>query len=310
MFKYVLLAILVILIAMYFYLPHYVFQFIFKRPKRSKKVPKFYQGTPHYIASRKGMAFMESIGYEDAHIQSFDGLNLHAYIYKAEKPSKKFVLGIHGYRSYARPEYGPYIEFYRSQGYNMLLPDDRAHAPSEGDYIGFGVLDRLDCVAWAKYIVSTYGDDVEIILHGVSMGAATVLSASCEDLPKQVKGIVADCGYSHPFDVLNSQLKKLPNSEAILKKVEKLCEKKIGFDLHSITALGQVKKAKVPIFFIQGGKDEMVPSYMVHELYKACPTRKRLLYVTNAAHAESICMAKAEYEQCLIEFFDMKKADC
>ena len=309
MFMYILLGIVVILIALYAYIPYYVFHFIFKRPKRSKKVPKYYVGTPHYIASRKGMAFMEKIGYEDAHITSYDGLNLHAYLYKAEKPSKKFILGIHGYRSYARPEYGPYIEFYRSLGYNMLLPDDRAHAPSEGDYIGFGILDRLDCVAWAKYIVETYGEDVEIILHGVSMGAATVLSASCEDLPKQVQGIVADCGYSNAWDVLSFQLQKMPNAQGILKKVETLCKKKIGFDLHSISALSQVKKAKVPIFFVQGAKDSMVPSYMVHELYKACPTRKRLLYVTNAAHAESICMAKQEYEQCLIEFFHMKKAD-
>ena len=305
MLNFIFIGIVCICVLYFVSFPSIVFQFIFKKPKRSKKVPKFYQGTPHYIASRKGMAFMEEIGYEDAYIESFDGLKLHAYVYKSEKPSKKFVLGIHGYRSYARPEYGPYIEFYRQHGYNMLLPDDRGHAPSQGEYIGFGVLDRLDCVDWARYIVDTYGDDVEILLHGVSMGAATVLSASGENLPRQVQGIVADCGYSNPMDVLASQL-KLPDAKQIMRKVEKIGEKKMGYDLHSITALSQVAKAKVPIFFVQGGNDEMVPSYMVYELYKACPTRKRLLYVTDAGHAESICKAKAEYEQCLVSFFDMK----
>lgn len=308
MLNYIFVVVLILCLIFYLSFPNIVFEFIFKKPKRSKKVPKYYQGTPHYIASRKGMAIMDEIGHEDAYIESFDGLKLHAYIYKAEQPSKKFVLGIHGYRSYARPEYGPYIEFYRKQGYNLLLPDLRGHAPSQGEYIGFGIYDRLDCVDWAKYIVQTYGDDVEIILHGVSMGAATVLSASSEDLPKQVQGIVADCGYSDPMKVLATQL-QLPDANQIMLKVEKLCEKKIGYDLHSITALKQVAHAKVPIFFIQGGKDTMVPSYMVHELYKACPTRKRMLYVTEAAHAESICKAKAEYEHCLIDFFNMNKGN-
>ena len=306
MLNYIFFGVLCICLIYYVSFPWIVFQFIFKKPKRSKKVPKFYQGTPHYIVSRKGMAFMEQIGHEDAYMESFDGLKLHAYLYKAERPSKKFVLGIHGYRSYARPEFGPYIEFYRKHGYNMLLPDDRGHRPSEGEYIGFGVLDRLDCVDWAKYIVDTYGDDVEIILHGVSMGAATVLSASGENLPVQVQGIVADCGYSDPMEVLASQL-QLPNAKKIMQKVEKICVKKMGYDLHSVTALSQVQKARVPIFFVQGGKDPMVPSYMVHELFKACPSRKRLLYVSEAAHAESICLAKQEYEQCLIDFFGMEK---
>ena len=304
--NYIFIGVLCICLIFYVLFPWIVFQFIFKKPKRSKKVPKFYQGTPHYIASRKGMAFMDQIGYEDVYMNSFDGLRLHAYLYKAEQPSKKFVLGIHGYRSYARPEFGPYIEFYRKHGYNMFLPDDRGHAPSEGDYIGFGVLDRLDCVDWAKYIVDTYGDDVEIIMHGVSMGAATVLSASAENLPAQVKGIVADCGYSDPMEVLVNQL-KLPDAKDVMQKVEKICIKKMGYDLHSVTALKQVQKAHVPIFFVQGGKDTMVPSYMVYELFKACPTRKRLLYVSDAAHAESICLAKKEYEQCLIDFFGMEK---
>ena len=186
------------------------FRFMFYRPKRSTKVPKFYIDSPHYKVSRKGMKFMDTIPVEDAYMTSRDGLKLHAYIYPAETETKKFVLGIHGYRSYARPEYGPYIEFYRSLGYNMLLPDDRAHAPSEGKYIGFGVLDRLDCVDWAKYIVKTYGEDVEILLHGVSMGGATVLAASGEeDLPKQVKGITADCGFSSAQEVISYTFKTM-----------------------------------------------------------------------------------------------------
>ena len=138
-------------------LSYLMFYFIFYRPKRSTKIPKDYVGTPHYVVSRAGMAVMKTLPSEDVYMTSSDGLKLHSYLFPVEENKKKLVLGNHGYKSYSRPEYGTYIEFYQSLGFNMLLTDDRAHAPSEGKYIGFGVLDRRDCVEWAKYLVKTYG---------------------------------------------------------------------------------------------------------------------------------------------------------
>ena len=287
-------------------LPHLLFHFIFSRPKRSKKVPKYYVDTPHYKVSRAGMAVMDTLPVEDVYMTSRDGLKLHAYLYPAETPSNKFILGIHGYKSYARPEYGPYIEFYRSLGYNMLLPDDRAHAPSEGKYIGFGVLDRLDCVDWAKYLVNRFGEDAEIRLHGVSMGGATVLAASGEaDLPAQVKGIVSDCAYCSAWESLRYEMKHMLHlpADAILPFLEKICKRRAGYGFHEFTPLEQVKKAKVPILFVHGRKDQMVPSYMVKKLYDACASEKRLLVVEEAAHAESIAFAPERYHQAIHEFF-------
>ena len=254
------------------------------------------------------MKLMKTLPSEDAYITSRDGLKLHAYMFPAEQGTKKFVLGIHGYRSYSRPEYAPYIEFYRSLGYSMLLPDDRAHAPSEGEYVGFGVLDRLDCVDWAKYLVKTYGEDVEILLHGVSMGGATVLAASGEaDLPSQVKGIVSDCGFTSAWDVLSFQMKEMMHLpvQPLLPQVEKICQKKAGFNFHEYEPIEQVKKAKVPILFVQGAKDEMVPAHMAQELYDACPTEKRLLMVEEAAHGESIAFSPEEYHAAICELFDI-----
>ena len=299
----VIAALLLILILIS---PNLLFHFIFARPKRSTKIPSYYVDTPHYKVSRAGMKIMKTLPYDDVYIQSHDGLKLHSYLFPAEEDTKRFVIGVHGYRSYARPEYAPYIEFYRSIGFNMLLPDDRAHAPSEGDYIGFGVLDRLDCVNWAKYLVETYGEDIEIILHGVSMGGATVLSASGEeDLPEQVIGIVSDCGFTSAWDVLHYQLKEslhLP-ADLLLPKIEKICEKKAGFNFHEHTAIEQVSKTKVPILFVHGEKDTMVPFFMVQELYDACPSKKQLLTVPEAAHGESIAFAPDEYYRLIRELF-------
>ena len=300
-------VLLVIVVALALAAPNMIFKFLFSTPERSTEIPDYYVGTPHYIVSQAGLKVMKNMESEDAYIESRDGLKLHAYLFPAEETPKKFVIGVHGYRSYSRPEYAPYIEFYQSLGYSMLLPDDRAHRPSEGDYIGFGVLDRLDCVDWAKYLVETYGEDIEILLHGVSMGGATVCAASGEaDLPVQVKGIVSDCAFSTAWDVLHYQLgatAHLP-ADLLLPRVEKICEKKAGFNFHDYSALEQVKKAKVPMLFVQGEKDPMVPAHMAQELYDACGSEeKRLLVVPEAGHGESIAFAPEEYHRLIRELF-------
>ena len=300
------LTICIILMIIVFLCSYLMFHLIFYRPKRSTKVPSFYLDSPHYKVSRAGMAIMDTLPCKHPSITSFDGLKLEAYFYPAKQDQKRFVLGIHGYRSYARPEYGPYIEFYRSLGFHMLLPNDRAHAPSEGSYIGFGVLDRLDCIAWAQYLVDTYGEDIEILLHGVSMGAATVLAASGEQyLPKQVIGIVADCGFTSPWDAISYQLKHGMHIPVypFLPICEKICKYRAGFDLHQFAAIDQVKKATTPILFVQGGKDKMVPAFMAQQLYDACASRKQLLMIEDAGHAESIALAPEAYHQAILSFF-------
>ena len=303
----VVLAVLIIAASLF---PTFVFNFLFKKPARSTKVPKSYMEKPLYKASLSGVTYMKTTdNVEDFYINSRDGLKLHGYYYPVPEDKKtgdheKIVLGIHGYKSYSRPQFGPFIEFYQSLGYSMLAVDDRAHAPSEGKYIGFGVLDRLDSVDWAKYLVEKFGPDTEIILHGISMGAATVLAASGEsDLPPQVKGIVSDCGFTKAQNILEYQM---GINKFLLPGIEKKCEKKIGFNLHDYAPIDQVKKAKVPILFVQGGKDEMVPPSMVHELYDACSSRKQLLFVEEAGHGESIAFAPEKYHEAIINFFDIK----
>lgn len=276
-----------------------VFNNIFLRAVKPVEVPEFYKNSPHKAVSEKGMQFMEPLACEDKYIESFDGTRLHACLFPCDGGGKKFVLGIHGYRSAPRPEYGPYAEFYLSEGYSMLLTDDRAHGGSGGDYVGFGVLDRLDCIEWAKYLVDEYGEDVEIILHGVSMGAATVLAASGEEsLPSQVKGVVADCGYTRAWDLLIHQLKAMANlpSKLILPAVERMCVREIGYNLHDNSPIDLVANADMPLLIVHGSKDPLVPVSMAQELFDACGSeKKKLLIIEGAGHAESIALAPEEY---------------
>lgn len=303
-----IILLFIIFILLILGISYFLFRSLFFRPKRSTKIPKYYIGTPHYKVSRAGMAYMKERNYEDIYIHSHDGLKLHAYLFKADQKTNKYVIGMHGYRSYARPEYAPYIQFYHKLGYNMLLPDDRGHAPSEGKYIGFGILDRLDCVNWAKYLVTNYGENVEILLHGVSMGAATVLAASGEeDLPVQVKGIISDCGFSSARAILTYQFKHMAHIPVFpfLNVIELFAKHLAGYDFEKFSAIEQVKKSTTPILFVQGGKDQMVPPFMVHQLYDACVSKKRLLFVEEAGHGESIAFKPEDYYQAIHEFFNI-----
>ena len=305
----ILIGVVLVLVVLASLFPLFAFNFLFRKPGRSTKIPKSYMEKPLYKASISGVTYMKTTeNVEDLYITSRDGLKLHGYYYPAPQDKRKgnnekIVIGVHGYKSYSRPQFGPFIEFYHSLGYSLLAVDDRAHAPSEGKYIGFGVLDRLDCVDWAKYMVEKFGQNTEILLHGVSMGAATVLAASGEsDLPEQVKGIVSDCGFMRAKEVLGSQMGGL---KFIIPSVEKILQKKAGYNFHDYAPIDQVKKAKVPILFVQGGKDDMVPPYMVHELYDACASEKQLLFVDEAGHGESIAFAPDKYHEAIINLFGL-----
>ena len=252
-----------------------------------------------------GYKYMETLPYEDFFIQSFDELKLHARLYPAPIKSNKYVLGIHGFKSSSRKDFAPYIKFYHTMGYNILLTDNRAHGESEGKYLGMGVLDSFDCIDWAKFLVSHFGSNIEIFLHGISMGGATVLSASGSvSLPMQVKGIISDCGYTSMWEQVKLHITgymKLP-AFPFLNIGEFFCKHYAGYDFRTITPLKQVRKAKVPILFIHGENDQLVPVSMGKQLYKSCSSCKKLLLVPGAGHAESISIDSEACHKAIIEF--------
>lgn len=158
-------------------------------------------------------AFMLAQDHREISQMSFDNLKLHAtffpaleeYVDKTEMAvgKKKAVICFHGYTSKGMSDYIGLSDYYLKRGYAMLLPDARAHGESEGEYIGFGCLDRKDALVWIHWLIQEVGEDVEIVLHGTSMGGATVLMTSGLELPAQVKGIVSDCGFTSPKEVLS-----------------------------------------------------------------------------------------------------------
>lgn len=257
------------------------------------------------LAQRK--AFLLEQPHEDFYETAFDGIKLHAVFFPPIRETagkKRVVICFHGYTSKSLADFTGLSDYYFHRGYAMLHPDARAHGDSEGEYIGFGCLDRWDAIKWIDRVIQECGEDVEILLHGISMGGATVLMASGQELPPQVKGIVSDCGFTSPKEVFTHVLNTMYHLPAfpVMQGAEIVNRRFAGYGMDECNARREVAKAKVPILFIHGTKDTFVPPRMCHELYKCCASPKRILIVEDAAHAESYFKAMEAYEKALDDF--------
>lgn len=230
---------------------------------------------------------------------------LSAVFVPAANPSKDTVIVAHGYKGNGETM-ANYAKMFHDLGFNVLLPDSRAHGNSAGKYITFGWLDRLDYLDWIAKIISYGGQDSRIVLFGVSMGGATVEMLSGEDLPAQVKLIIADCGYSDINSELTYLLKQLYHMPKypIVPAVSLINKRRQGFDLKQVSSINQLAKNKLPIFFIHGEKDVYVPTAMVEENYAATKGPKQKWIVPDATHAESFWINPEEYRQRVQSFLD------
>ena len=227
----------------------------------------------------------EKSNYSDKYIESYDKLQLHSYV--VSQNSNKWAIVVHGYGGSGKLMSDKSKYFY-DMGYNVLIPDLRGHGKSEGDYIGMGWKDRLDIISWINFIIKE-NPNAEIVLHGTSMGAATVLMTSGENLPSNVKAIVADCAYTSAWDEFSYQLEtylKVP-SYYILNVTNMVTKLKAGYSLKEASALECVKKATVPILYIHGDKDKFVPYSMMDKLYDATNSPKEKLTIDGGEHANS-----------------------
>lgn len=218
--------------------------------------------------------------------------------------SEKWVIILHGYGASGRLMYYVARRFYK-KGYNVLLPDLRGHGISGGNYVGMGWHDRLDIIKWIKEIVKI-DKKAKIVLYGVSMGASTMLMASGEKLPKNVKCIISDCAFTSAYEVLKHQLKKSKKVPVFpfLYIMNILCKIKNGYSLKQASTIKQIKKNKLPIFFIHGAIDDFVPTYMVFDLYKVANCEKELMIVNNAGHTVSEIVERKIYWRRISLFLD------
>lgn len=252
-----------------------------------------------------GRAWKRSMPFETVYIRSFDKLRLAAEFLTAPD-AKGTVILAHGYRSSAEYDFSCAMQYYYEKGYNLLLVHQRAHGLSEGEYITYGVKESRDITDWARWTEGHIGEDKDIFLAGVSMGATTVLMASGLDLPSNVRGIIADCGFTSPRDIFKYIMKKNYHAPSfpLVNMAERVSKKKAGFGFKDAdTRKALARNNRIPVLFVHGGGDEFVPIWMTIENYEACNADKEILLVEGAEHAMSYLTDREAYTEALDEFF-------
>jgi pimeloyl-ACP methyl ester carboxylesterase len=236
-------------------------------------------------------------------ITSFDGLELHASYYEFA-PDAPLEIMFHGYRGNAERDLPGGVQRCFACRRSALVVDQRCAGRSGGKTITFGIREHRDCLSWVDFALKHFGPDVKIILTGISMGAATVLMAAGEELPENVLGILADCGYSTPKAIMQKVIKDMGLPPKLCWSFVKWGAKIFGgFDPEENSPMDAMTRCKRKVIFFHGEADGFVPCYMSREVYDACPTKKAIYTVPGADHGLSYPADMEGYLTALREFF-------
>lgn len=286
-----------------------VYRMVFGRNNKNQgldnEIPQGKQYDPYAEVIKTCVDKVLKFPYQRIFIEAKDGTTLAAKYYHV-KNDAPLIIFFHGYRSGALRDGNGILLFARKMGYNALLVDQRGHGKSGGKTITFGIKERYDCLDWINYANRRFGRDTEIVLAGISMGASTVLMASDLGLPENVKGIMADCPYSSPKEILRAVMKQMRFPVNVTYTTVKLGAKIFGgFDVEDYSAVEAMKNCKVPVLFIHGDADYFVPCEMSKNCYEACGSEeKKLVLVAGAAHGISYCVDGTLYEKELVDFLE------
>lgn len=247
-------------------------------------------------------------------ITSRDGVHLAGHWYPCEN-AKRIIVAMHGWRSEWSYDFSLIADFWHSEGCSILFAEQRGQNNSGGDYITFGHLERYDCLDWTRFVDGENTEGLPIYLAGISMGASTVLMAASLELPENVRGIIADCGFTSAYGVwrhvVNNNL-HLPYG-LYGYFADEICKKRISVDSRNITTVNALQEARVPVAFIHGSDDRFVPVEMTYKNYKCCASPKELMIVPGADHGMSYYTERERYEEFIRAFwnkYDIEKWNC
>ena len=241
--------------------------------------------------------------HEEVSITSFDGLRLYGKFYEYA-PNAPIELMFHGYRGSAERDLCGGVQRCFKLGRSALIVDQRCSGKSDGHVITFGIREHRDCLSWIDFMLRRFGPNVKIILTGISMGAATVLMAGGHPLPENVIGILADCGYSSPRDIIKAVIRQIGLPAELSYRFVKLGAKLYGhFDLEETSPVEMVARCTVPVIFFHGESDDYVPCEMSRINHEACASKKQLVTIPGAGHGLSYPVDPDNYLAALQAFF-------
>lgn len=299
----VFLIIAIILIAYICYLMAF---HVKKKDKYSKEefpIPDGQIYEPWRDTMKQWMIQTRALPHTCYSIKSFDGLTLHAKYYEC-KPGAPIELMFHGYRGNAERDLCGGVQRCFALGHNAFIVDQRGCGNSDGTVISFGVNEYRDCLSWVDFAVDHFGPDAKFILTGISMGASTVLNAAGQPLPANVVGVLADCGYTSPAEIIKKVIGDMKLPAKLAYPFVQLGALLFGhFNVDKIAPVEAIKNCNLPVIFFHGENDDYVPCEMSRKNYTACPSRKRLVTIPGAGHGLSYLVDPELYLQEMRTFF-------
>ena len=242
--------------------------------------------------------------HETVEIISHDGERLVGHWRPCRTP-QRIILAMHGWRSSWNRDFGAIADFWYENNCSVLYAEQRGQGSSGGEYMGFGMIERYDCLDWLNWIHQNCGNDLPVYMGGVSMGAATVLMASGLELPPNVRGIVADCGFTSAHAIWKHVAENNLHMSYGIRSIvaNDLCKKKINMGTNDYSTVQALRENKIPVLFIHGTDDHFVPVEMTYENFKACAAPKKLFVVPGADHGMSYLVDREGYEKTMKEFW-------
>lgn len=302
---WIMLVLVFIAVALFALHYGYKLAFYYKDPHAG---PYKYGDSDQVLACKKNLdtaiAEFDSASFEEVSITSHDGLKLAGRYYHV-KEGAPLEIQCHGYKGNAIRDFCGNWKIAKDAGRNVLLIDERCHGKSQGHTITFGILEQKDVRSWIDYANRRFGN-IPILLNGVSMGAATVLMVAGQNLPENVKAVVADCPYDAPSSIIKKVLgKDMGMPVKPLYPLIRMGGMLYGkFDLDADSPVEAVKRAKVPILLIHGDDDRFVPYEMSCNIHAAAPDKIHFHTIHGAGHAMNYVTAPEEYTQIVGDFTD------
>ena len=241
---------------------------------------------------------------KDTFMEMPSGYKAHAIYLYAPRHTANTAVVVHGYKVRAEGMLHIAYLYNHDMGYNVLLPDLYGHGLSEGDHIQMGWRDRWDVIRWSAVANDIFkpsnASQTSQVIHGISMGAATMMAVAGEKTPDYVKCFVEDCGYTSVWDEFSAQLKDqfgLP-SFPLMNTTSWLCRMKYGWSFAEAQQIEQVRRSTKPMLFIHGDKDDFVPFRMLRPLYEAkTKGRKDIFIAKGSVHAMAYRDHHKEYTE-------------
>lgn len=219
--------------------------------------------------------------------------------------AKRIVIAVHGWRSSWNNDFGMIADFWKDNSCHVLYVEQRGQNSSEGDHMGFGMIERYDCLCWTNWVIENVDSSLPIYLAGISMGASTVLMTLGLNLPENICGVIADSGFTSAHDIWKHVTENnLHLSYRMMGFLaDSMCKKKINIGTKEYSTMDALKNSDIPVLLIHGAHDKFVPVSMTYENYLAAKSEKELLIVPGAGHGRSYLMDKERYERAVLCFW-------